>query len=127
MQIFIGVLGLFVALILFSQWRIAHMSRGLRGQPAPAEAQSHPQGILYYFYSPHCGPCRTMGPVIDRMTETHPGQVIKVDVGEEPALAAAFHISGTPTTLLIRDGAIAEVMLGAKSQKRLERLLQGEV
>jgi len=125
-QIFLGILGLVVALILFSQWRMSHLSRGLRGQPAPTGARSHPQGVLYYFYSPRCGPCRAMGPVIDRVTETHPGQVVKVDVGEEPQLAAAFRVAGTPTTMLLRDGEIVEVMLGAKSQKRLEALLQGD-
>ncbi len=127
MQMLLGIFGLIVAVFLFSQWRMARMSQGLRSQPAPAKAQSHPQGILYYFYSPRCGPCRTMGPRIDRLADEHPGQVIKVDVGEEQALAATFRVSGTPTTMLIRDGAIAEVMLGIKSQKRLERLLQGDV
>ncbi len=124
-QIFLGILGLVVALILFSQWRISHLSRGLRGQPAPAAARSHPQGVLYYFYSPRCGPCRAMGPVIDRVAEAHPGQVVKVDIGEEPQLAAAFRVAGTPTTMLVKRGEITEVMLGTKSPQRLEALLQG--
>lgn len=123
MQIFLGILGLFVAVMLFSQWRIARMSRGLRGQPAPAVAQSHPQGVLYYFYSPRCGPCRSMGPVIDRLAESHPGQVVKVDIGEERELAAAFGVMGTPTTMLVKGGEIREVLLGAKSEKRLAGLL----
>ncbi len=46
-QVFLGILGLVVALMLFSQWRISHLSRGLRGQPAPAAARPHPQGVLY--------------------------------------------------------------------------------
>ncbi len=125
-QIFLGILGLVVALILFSQWRMSRLGHGLRGQPAPVEARSHPQGVLYYFYSPRCGPCRAMGPVIDRVAEAHPDQVVKVDVGEEPQLAAAFRVAGTPTTMLIRDGRIIEVMLGAKPQKHLEALLQGD-
>ncbi len=48
-QVSLVLLGLVVALMLFSQWRISRLSRGLRGQPAPAAARPHPhpQGVLY--------------------------------------------------------------------------------
>jgi len=122
-QIFLAALALVVGLILFSHWRIARISRGLRGQPAPPGAEPHPQGVLYYFFSPRCAPCRRMGPVIDELATAHPGQVVKVDVSEEPQRAAAFRVAATPTTLLVRDGRIVEVLLGAKPRQRLAGLL----
>lgn len=122
-QIFLGVLGIVVALILFSQWRLARMSRQLRGQPAPPQAKSHPQGVLYFFHSPRCAPCRSMVPVIDELIDEFPERVVSIDVSERPEVAAAFRVAATPTTVIVRDGQIAEVLLGVKTRRRLAGLM----
>ncbi|MBL3600131.1 MAG: thioredoxin family protein [gamma proteobacterium endosymbiont of Lamellibrachia anaximandri] len=82
-----------------------------------------PSSRLVYFYSAHCGPCRQMTPIIDEMAKNHE-TVIKYDARQAPETAAAYGIRATPTTVLVEDNVITEVLLGAKSQRQLEKLLQ---
>ncbi len=79
---------------------------------------------LIYFYSPRCGPCRSMTPLIDQLSQQHPGEVVKVDVRQDPASARAFNIRATPTTVLVKDNRVLDMALGGKSQAQLEKMLQ---
>lgn len=103
-------------------------ARRQRGKPAPpyaallsAEQQRAPS-LLFYFYSEHCGPCRSLGPVVDELAARH-GNIIKVDVMEQTELAREFAVRATPSFVLVRDGTIEAVHLGALSPKKLEALL----
>jgi thioredoxin 1 len=78
---------------------------------------------LFYFYSPKCGPCRRMTPIIDKLAQQYP-TVTKVDVSDEPETASRFGIRATPTTVLVKDNIIEEVMLGARSENQLIQLLK---
>ena len=94
------------------------------GRPVDGEAPGGGRGDrLIYFYSPKCGPCRAMTPIIDRLAEGNP-RVFKVDVTQDMETARAFNVRATPTTVLVREGRILDVVLGAKGQAQLERLLQ---
>ena len=77
---------------------------------------------LFYFYSPSCGPCRSMTPVVDKLIEQY-DSVTKVDIGQNPELAGRFGIRATPTTVLVENNVIKAVRLGAQSQKQLQQLL----
>jgi len=123
--VFVLVLGGILALILVSQWRALSLARRQRGDPAPPQAAGCVLPTVYYFHSPRCAPCRSLSPRIDALAQRHPGQVITVDVSEDPAQAASFHVRATPTTVLVKDGLIVEVLLGPQSAKRLEALLPG--
>ena len=112
-----------VAFILFMQWRVFAAGKRLTGRPAPEGARHDPRGVVYYFHHPRCGPCRQMGPVIDEVAAAHPEQVVKVNLAEDPALAQAFGVLATPTTLLVKDGRITEVIIGARSARRIAALL----
>jgi len=109
--------------IFFMQWRMASAGKKLAGRPAPEGTRHDPRGVIYYFHHPRCGPCRQMGKVIDEVAASHPEQVVKVNVAEEMTLAQAFGITATPTTLLVKDGRIQEVILGTRSAPRIEALL----
>ena len=94
------------------------------GREEDAEAPGGGRGDrLIYFYSPKCGPCRSMTPIVDRLAEANP-RVFKVDVMEDRETAQAFNVRATPTTILVKDGRILDVVLGAKGQAQLERLLE---
>lgn len=82
-----------------------------------------PGDHMIYFYSPSCGPCRSMTPIIDRLAQES-DRVVKVDIQHEPDTARAFNIRATPTTVLVKDNRILDVALGAKTQKQLEALLE---
>ncbi|MEW6646438.1 MAG: thioredoxin family protein [Pseudomonadota bacterium] len=125
--ILIGVMALFMAMPLY----IWLGSKRLQGQAAPDYAalltpqQQGRDKLLFYFYSEHCGPCRTLAPLIDSMAERH-GNVVKVDVMQQPAAARQFGIRATPTLVLVEGGKVVKVLLGAVSAKQLEVLLRGD-
>lgn len=123
------ILGAVVVLFIFLQLRVVVASRRLQGRPAPDFASTlRPEQMgfdryLIYFYSPHCGPCRRMGPRVDELAGRHPN-VLKVDISAELTLARAFGVMATPTAVLVRDGAISRVLLGETSAHKLEALLE---
>lgn len=80
--------------------------------------------LLFYFYSPSCGPCRALTPRIDRLREEY-DNVIKVDVSQQPEIARRLSVMGTPTLVTVRDGMIAEVLLGGVTDSKLEQLVEG--
>ncbi len=122
--ILIGVMAVFMAMPLF----IWLGSKRMQGRDAPdcaalltAEQRGRDK-LLFYFYSEHCGPCRTLAPLIDTMAERY-GNVVKVDVTQQPAAARQFGVRATPTLVLVDGGKVVKVMLGAVSEKQLEVLL----
>ncbi|MDJ0806255.1 MAG: thioredoxin family protein [Gammaproteobacteria bacterium] len=96
-------------------------SRRMVGKKVSEDQYNRRDGLLY-FYSVNCGPCRNMTPVIDRLSRED-DRVNKINVSEDPDMAQKYGVNATPTTILVKGHVIKEVMLGARSQKQLERLL----
>ena len=61
--------------------------------------------VLIDCWAPWCQPCKFYGPIFERVSEQYPEVAFaRVNVDEEPNIAAAFAVSGIPTTLVFRDG-----------------------
>ena len=96
----------------------------LQGKPAPdvtdlLGSRLEPgKKALFYFYSSHCPPCRTMSPRIDRLAQRFPN-VFKVDVSESRELTRRFAITATPSVIVVDEGLIARAMIGTLSERRL--------
>lgn len=120
--IVLAVVLLMAALQLYVVWR-AHRSLG---QMAPPLEEVLPAGtspqrrMLFYFYSEHCGPCRSVTPLIDDLADGDEG-VVKFDVRRHFAVARRFGVMGTPTLVLLLDGRIARVHVGGITPARLQR------
>jgi thioredoxin 1 len=117
---------LFCALLIY-QLSILWQAKRQVGQQAPilddtADAPTFAPLQLLYFHSPSCGPCRSMGPIIDELSREHEN-VISVDITQNMVLAQKYNVRATPTVVLVKEGRIAEVLLGPKSATKLRGLL----
>ena len=72
------------------------------------------QLVLVDFWATWCGPCRAIGPLLEKLAKEHGSEVVvvKVNVDESPALAQQFDITAIPTLLFFKEGAIIDQMRG---------------
>jgi thioredoxin 1 len=82
--------------------------------------------VLVDFWAPWCGPCRTMNPIISELSAEFDGQVTigKVNVDQQPQLAAEYRIQSIPSFLLFRDGIVIDTLVGAVPKKVLVEKIQ---
>ena len=113
---------IFALVAMFSLFNayVWFQARRMQGMTAPTQVA--PGKHLYYFFSPRCGACKNVTPVVDRLSQRH-GNVHKVDISLDTQQAAAFGVRATPTLMLIDEGRIARVMLGGKTERELDALL----
>lgn len=82
--------------------------------------------VLIDFWATWCGPCRMMSPVVTELADEYRGRAIvgKVNVDEEPELAAAFGVSSIPMFAVLRDGKVVNSKIGVMAKANLEEMLK---
>ncbi len=80
--------------------------------------------VLVDFWATWCGPCRMLAPVIEEIAEERTDiKVGKVNVDEEPALAAKFGIQAIPTLILFKNGQAAATSMGYRPKAEILKML----
>jgi thioredoxin 2 len=82
--------------------------------------------VMVDFFSPTCGPCRTLAPVINTMARKFYGRLIiaKLDTSRNQMAASQYRIRGVPTLLFFKNGELMDQVTGALPEQELVQLLE---
>ncbi len=81
--------------------------------------------VLVDFWAPWCPPCRALGPTLDAVADEYQGKarVVKVDVDDEPEVAARYQVSSIPVLMLFKGGERVGQLLGNQPKAVITNLL----
>jgi thioredoxin 1 len=78
--------------------------------------------VLVDFWAEWCGPCRAMGPYIDKLASEYSGRlkVVKLNTQDNTEVPARYGITAIPTFLVIKNGEVAKQIIGSQDYSRLK-------
>ena len=81
--------------------------------------------VLIDFWATWCGPCRMIGPVLEKIAAGDPDfKICKVNVDEEPELARKFNVRSIPMLIVMKDGEQAAVTIGAQPESEILKFVK---
>ena len=80
--------------------------------------------VLLDFYADWCGPCRMVGPIVSEIAnERNDVKVGKINVDEQPELAAQFQVMSIPMLAVIKNGKLENQVVGYRSKEQIEAMM----
>lgn len=88
-------------------------------------ARSEQVPVVVDLWAEWCGPCRTLGPILERVVDATEGAVVlaKVDVDANPSTAAAFRVQGIPAVHAVVNRAVVDSFVGARGEEEVRRFV----
>jgi putative thioredoxin len=82
--------------------------------------------VVVDLWAPWCGPCQTLGPIIERVVEATEGAVelAKVNIDENPQVAATFQVQSIPAVYALRDGKVVDGFVGALPEAQISQFVE---
>jgi putative thioredoxin len=83
--------------------------------------------VVVDLWADWCGPCKTLGPILEKVIDETGGKVVltKVDVDANRQVAAAFQVQGIPAVFALRDGKIVDSFVGAVREAQVRAFVEG--
>ena len=89
-----------------------------------AEVSKSDKPVLVDFYAVWCGPCKMIAPILEEIAaEREDIKVCKINVDEEPELAAQYQVVSIPSLFVIKDGQVTNQSLGARPKPQILEML----
>jgi putative thioredoxin len=82
--------------------------------------------VIVDLWAPWCGPCKTLGPVLEKIVDEQAGQVelVKINVDENPQASAAFRVQSIPAVYAVRDHQVVNGFIGAQGEAAVRQFVQ---
>ena len=83
--------------------------------------------VVVDLWAEWCGPCKTLGPIIEKVIDGTDGKVVlvKVDVDSNPGISQAFRVQSIPAVYALRDGQVVDGFVGAYPEAEVTRFVEG--
>ncbi|NP_001268476.1 thioredoxin, mitochondrial isoform X1 [Melopsittacus undulatus] len=87
---------------------------------------NNPKPVVVDFHAQWCGPCKILGPRLEKMVAKQEGKVLmaKVDIDDHTDLAIEYEVSAVPTVLAMKNGDVVDKFVGIKDEDQLEAFLK---
>lgn len=102
------------------------MTKELSNETFEKEIIESGKPALVDFWAPWCGPCRMMGPIIDKISEGFGDKIVvaKVNIDDCPDVAAKYNVTSIPTLIFFKNSEPVETGIGVMQQADVEKIIK---
>ena len=101
---------------------MSELTKAVTDESFKQEVLEAPGAVLVDFWAEWCGPCKTVGPILDELAKDYAGKltVAKVNIDDNPVPPNEYAVRGIPSMLLFRDGKLLDQKVGAMPKGALK-------